>query len=122
MKKFFTLFFAISSFRLSAQVAVNTTNTAPHSSAIFDVSSTSKGLLIPRMTTLQRTAIASPAQGLLVYDTNTSSFWFYKVSAWTNLSPSGGGWLLTGNSLTNPAVNFLGTTDGQPLRLRLANI
>ncbi|MFK5855335.1 MAG: tail fiber domain-containing protein, partial [Bacteroidota bacterium] len=47
---------------------------------VLDVQSTSKGMLIPRLTTSQRTTIGSPATGLLVYDTQTKSFWFYDVS------------------------------------------
>lgn len=51
---------------LHAQVAINTDNSAPGASAMLDVKSTFKGLLAPRMTTAQRNAIASLAEGLLV--------------------------------------------------------
>jgi hypothetical protein len=61
--------------------------TAPSASALLDVSSTTKGILIPRMTTAQRNAIASPASGLLLYQTdNTPGFYFYSGIAWRNLS------------------------------------
>jgi len=63
----------------------------PSNSAMLDISSTSKGFLAPRMTTAQRTAIVSPANGLMVYDITTNSFWYYNNSAWTNLSVGGGG-------------------------------
>ena len=43
----------------------------PNTNALLDVSSTDKGLLIPRMNASQRTAIASPAKGLLIYQTET---------------------------------------------------
>ncbi|MFK5854838.1 MAG: hypothetical protein QM503_01830, partial [Bacteroidota bacterium] len=46
-------------------------------SAILDVSSTSAGILIPRLLTSEKNAIASPANGLMVYDTETDSFWYY---------------------------------------------
>lgn len=62
--------------------------TTPNSSAILDITSTSKGLLIPRMTTAQRTAIASPAIGLMVYDTDSKSLWLYNGSGW-NQSANG---------------------------------
>src|SRR5436190_16560107 len=79
-------------------VAINTDGTTAHASAILDVKSTTKGILAPRMTTVQRTAIGTPAAGLLVYDTNTNSYWCYNGSVWTNFSSSGAtGWLLTGN-------------------------
>ena len=63
---------------LSAQnVAVNNTGDGPHASAILDVASTSKGVLVPRMNTQSRVMIVNPAQSLLVYDTDTRSFWFF---------------------------------------------
>ena len=83
---FFTLllvFFAYSSF---AQVGINTDNSAPDVSAILDIKSTTKGMLAPRMTTAQRTAISSPATGLLVFDIDIASFWFYDGTAWEDLS------------------------------------
>ena len=70
---------------LSAQVGINTTN--PDASAALDIVSTDSGILIPRLTETQRTAISAPATGLLVYQTdNTSGFWFYDGSMWTNLA------------------------------------
>lgn len=51
---------------------------APNASAMLDVQSTDKGILVPRMTTAQRNAIASPAVGLLVFDTNLNQFFFLK--------------------------------------------
>lgn len=56
-----------------SQVAISTTPTTPNASSMLDVSSTSKGMLMPRMTTAQRKAIATPAQGLLVYDLDKNS-------------------------------------------------
>jgi len=44
-----------------------------------------KGILIPRMLTAERNAITTPANGLLVFDTDTKSFWFYNVDAWEEL-------------------------------------
>ncbi len=96
-------------------------NTSPNSSALLDLQSTSKGLLPPRMTTVQRTAIASPAEGLLVYDTDLGSLHYYHSGAWVSLGSSNG-WLLTGNSATNPATNFIGTTDNSPLIFRVNNL
>jgi hypothetical protein len=65
-----------------AQVGIGTTN--PNASSMLDIQSTTKGVLIPRMTTAQRTIIANPANGLLVFDTTTNSFWFY-TSTWQEL-------------------------------------
>lgn len=74
-------------------VAINTTGNAADNSAMLDISSLNKGFLAPRMTTTQRTTIASPANGLLVFDTDTRSFWFYSSMAanWVQLSTGGGG-------------------------------
>lgn len=52
----------------NAQVGINTTS--PHASSILDMSSTTQGMLAPRMTTAEKLAITSPANGLLVYDTD----------------------------------------------------
>lgn len=64
-------------------MAVNTTGAAADASAMLDVSTTSKGVLVPRMTTAQKRAIASPATGLLVYQTDsTAGFYYYDGSSW----------------------------------------
>ncbi len=54
----------------------------PHSSAIVELSSASRGLLVPRLTTLQRTAIANPAKGLMVYDTNLNTLMHFTGNIW----------------------------------------
>ena len=48
-----------------SQVGIGTTN--PHSSSILEVASTTKGMLIPRMTMAQRLSIISPSEGLMIY-------------------------------------------------------
>ena len=65
-----------------AQVGIGTTN--PHASAMLDIVSSDKGVLIPRMNSGTRTGISSPAPGLLVFDTVTNSFWYYN-SGWVEL-------------------------------------
>ncbi|MBI4649045.1 MAG: hypothetical protein HY738_21265, partial [Bacteroidia bacterium] len=57
-----------------------------HTSAMLDVKSSTKGMLVPRLTTEQRNAIASPATGLLVFDVSLGSFYFYNDSVWVNLT------------------------------------
>ncbi|HOZ79343.1 MAG TPA: hypothetical protein PLY34_15220 [Ferruginibacter sp.] len=74
-------FFSASGF--SQSVSINNTGAAADSTAMLDVSSTTKGLLIPRMTAQQRTAIASPATGLLIYQTNGDpGFYYFNGSNW----------------------------------------
>lgn len=66
----------------SAQnVSINANGDKPNNSAMLDVSSTSKGLLIPRMTSVQRAAISTPANGLLVYQTDSiQGLYFYDTT------------------------------------------
>lgn len=78
---------------LSAQVAINTNGADPDPSAMLDIRSTNKGVLIPRVTTTQRNAIGTSQSGLLVYDTDTESFWYYNGStaAWSEIGTASGG-------------------------------
>ena len=104
-----------------AQGGVGINNHTPHASALLDLTSTNKGLLTPRMTTAQRTAIAGPATGLLVFDTTLNAFWYYNGTAWVPLAAGGNGWSTTGNAGTNAATHFIGTTDNVPLGFRVIN-
>lgn len=77
----FMMLFATSFSFAQDGVGVNTETI--DGSAIFQIESTDKGLLIPRMTFAQRTAIASPAEGLLVYqNSGTTGFYYYDGSGW----------------------------------------
>lgn len=58
-------------------VAINKDGSAPDPSSILDVSGTDGGVLIPRLTSVQRNSISSPATGLLVYDTDSTRFYYY---------------------------------------------
>lgn len=66
-------------------VGINKTGDTPDPSAMLDVQSTSSGMLIPRMSTAQRDLISQPAQGLLVFDLTTNSFWFFDSNSWIEL-------------------------------------
>jgi len=110
IKQFVVLFFIMCSVFTSAQIGIGT-NT-PDNSAVLDVTSTSQGVLIPRMTQAERIGIATPATGLLMYQTDvTTGFYYYNGTVWTTFGSSG--WELTGNTGTNSAVDKLGTIDGQ---------
>ncbi len=112
----------------------------PHPSARLHIEDNVRGLLIPNVAltaTNVAAPVTSPATSLLVYNTNTAGsgatavtpgFYYWDGSQWVRLldggSGGGGGgpaWLLTGNAGTNPAVNFLGTTDNNSLRIRVNN-
>src|SRR6478735_9299384 len=69
--------------------------TTPNASSLFEIRSTTKGMLIPRMTVLQRNAIVSPATGLLIYQTNNApGFYYYTGTGWKAITPKAG-WFLT---------------------------
>lgn len=57
---------------------------SPNASALFGVTSTTKGFLPPRMTTAQKNAISTPAEGLMVFDTDLNALCVYAGSAWVN--------------------------------------
>jgi uncharacterized protein (TIGR02145 family) len=87
MKKLFILFAIFTTFATMAQsVGINADGTAANTSAMLDVSSTTKGLLPPRMTTTQRNAIASAATGLVIFNTTTNVLEFMSSSGWTSLT------------------------------------
>lgn len=58
----------------------------PDPSSILDLNATNKGLLIPRMTSVQRQAIAAPANSLLVFDTTLDAYYFYSDDEWSPLN------------------------------------
>jgi hypothetical protein len=79
MKKYLLIPVIIFPTVLFAQsVGVSADGSLPDNTAMLDIKSNSKGLLIPRLTTAQRTAIVSPAIGLTVFDTDTYSNWIYR--------------------------------------------
>jgi len=111
MKKLNSLFvvfvFSLAVCTLNAQVAINTDGSDPDNSAMLDVKSTDKGLLIPKLTTSQRITLgAIAAQGLLIYDTDSESFWYHDRSNWVEVS-YGKLWSRSGTNtfLTNSGDN-----------------
>ena len=90
MKSISLFIFILFSTITFSQVGIGTTT--PNASSALDITSTNAGILVPRMTEAQRTVISSPATGLLVYQTNnTTGFWFFDGSGWANLSPGANG-------------------------------
>ena len=74
-------------YNTGTSVSINVTGTPADSSAMLDISATTKGFLTPRMTTSQRTAINNPATGLLVFQTDSASgFYFYNGNTWQYLN------------------------------------
>jgi hypothetical protein len=93
-------------------VGINSDNSFPNGSAMLDVKSTTKGFLAPRMTATQLGNIPTPATGLLVFQTDgTSGFYYYTGSAWVIIGgSSGGGGTVTDVTGTAPIVSSGGIT------------
>ncbi|MCI5054740.1 MAG: hypothetical protein MRY83_01460 [Flavobacteriales bacterium] len=123
-------FLLSTSFSLHSQnVGINNDGSAPDPSAILDLKSTTQGILLPRMTSAQRNAIANPQSGLTVYDTDANAI-FMNVGTsgspnWAKgLTSTNAGddiWSKSGNSSTNPTSDFIGTTDNTDFVIRSNN-
>jgi len=100
----------VASTALTAQVAVNTDGSSADGSAMLDVKSSVKGFLPPRMTTSERDAIASPANGLMIYNTSTGCMNFYIDGGWEQVcagtgTPNADYTIGTGGLCANTTVN-----------------
>jgi hypothetical protein len=112
-----------------AQKNVGIGTSTPDNSAVLDINSSDKGLLIPRMSLQQRNGINNPADGLMVYQTGEQGgFYFFegKTNEWKPITEAkavagvDGDWTLQGNAAG--ATDFLGTTNAQPLKFKVNNI
>ncbi|MBL7741153.1 MAG: hypothetical protein JNK14_18160 [Chitinophagaceae bacterium] len=85
MRKVILLFFLSASASLIHAQSVGIGTTAPNPKAALEINSTTRGLLIPSMTSVQRTAISSPPNGLMVYDTDINQFYHYDGTTWRKI-------------------------------------
>ena len=100
---------------LTTAQTVGIGTTTPNASAQLDIVSTSKGLLIPRMTAAQRAAIASPAIGLMVYETTTNSLWLFNGTVWVQQSSGGvSPWAVSGDNIYNTNSRNVGIGTNTP--------
>lgn len=112
---------------MAQSVSVNTDGSTADASAMLDVKSSTKGLLVPRMSRTERNAIASPATGLLVFQNAPDSigYYYYNGTAWTwllsNSNADSLAWRTGGNTGTNAAANFIGTQDNADLVIKTNN-
>jgi hypothetical protein len=95
MKKFYLFLLLVlqtgAGYLMAQNVGINANGAAPDAKAMLDISSTTSGLLIPRMTTVQRDAITAPALGLQVYNLTTNTLDIYRGAGWEStayVSPS----------------------------------
>ena len=129
MKKIlYSIIFILSIFLINpakSQVGISASPSyVPDAKAMLDISSTTKGLLIPRMTTAQRLAIIPTPASLMVFDIDVKSYWFYNGAEWKELGAGGASspsWALTGNLGIDPGTQFVGTTDANALNFKTDN-
>ncbi len=127
MKKILSATFLFAVGFLSAQnVGIGTAT--PNASAKLDIVDANRGLLLPRVALTATTVAApvvSPANWLIVFNTQnindvTEGAYYWNGTRWVRFSTSND-WTLLGNAGTNPAINFIGTTDNQPFMVRTNN-
>lgn len=105
----------------------------PNNSALVEIASTTRGVLVPRIVLTATTVaapVAAPATSLLVYNTNTAAdvtpgYYFWDGSKWVRLidaNNNSNDWKLLGNAGTNAAINFIGTTDAVDWVVRTSNL
>ena len=83
---FFGLLLAVSSASFGqVKISESASGSNPAPSAMLEVESTNKGLLLPRMTTVERDAIATPAAGLTIYNTEDKRLQYYDGTGWKNI-------------------------------------
>ena len=111
-------------------VAVNASDAAADASAALDITSTDKGILIPRMTETQRDAISSPATGLMIFQTDgTSGFYYYNGTIWiavgkgdmSNPMSAAGDIIYSSDASGTPATLAAGT-EGQVLTMEASGV
>ena len=102
----------------SQSIGIGTTT--PHPSAALDITSTTGGLLIPRMNLSQRDAIVSPAKGLIIFNTTDSSLYYFD-GYWQKLIPASEAWSLKGNNIPADSMYFIGTTNPSAFRVKVSN-
>jgi hypothetical protein len=128
------LLLLLSHFIQAQNVGINATGNVPNASAMLDIESVDKGLLIPRISLTDIAdvvTIPTPALSLLVYNTNAAitggngvGFYYFDGTNWIKLndgSTANTNWSITGNAATVDGTNFIGTTDDVPFTIRVNN-
>lgn len=110
----FLLIFAMNQGLMSQGIAINETGFPRDASSLLDISSTSKGILVPRMTQAQRNAIPNPANGLMIYQTDNTPGFYYNAG-----TPAAKDWRIVGN---NAGVFSQWTTSGSNIYFNSGNV
>jgi len=107
-----------------AQLKVGDNPTSIQKSSILELESSRQGLLLPRLADTVAINLLTPPDGMIIYLNSDKSLRLRSNGSWkkiADLSEASSNWSLTGNTGTNPSVNFIGTLDGQPLVVRTNN-
>ena len=98
----------------SQNVGISNVPITPDPSSLLEVRSTTKGVLIPRMNTVQMGLIIAPIQGLMIYNTDTKSFFYYDI-AWKEMAIKDDNvWVKNGNEIYNSNTGFVGVGTNTP--------
>jgi len=107
-----------------AQLKIGDNPTSIQKSSILELESTRQGLLLPRLSDTAAINALTPPDGMIIYLTSDNSLRLRSNGYWkkiADLAAATSNWSPDGNSGTNPALNFLGTVDGQPLVMKTNN-
>jgi hypothetical protein len=99
----FLLLFLLTFYGYGQNIGISATGVMPDPKAMLDIASTTSGLLIPRMTTAQRDAIASPPVSLYIYNTTTNTFDYFNGNTWLSVSSRANGTIIVQSLADLPA-------------------
>src|ERR1700754_859826 len=124
-KSFLLLFILIGAgLATQAQLKIGDNPTNIQKSSILELESSRQGLLLPRLADTAAINLLNPPDGMIIYLNTDKSLRLRSNGSWkkiADLSEASSNWSLNGNSGTNPANQFIGTVDGQPLVIRTDN-
>lgn len=134
MKLIFTLFtrkanllfvvFLLTGIVVNAQLKIGDNSTNIQKSSVLELESSRQGLLLPRLADTAAINLLTPPDGMIIYLNADRSLRLRSNGSWkkiADLTEVSANWSLNGNSGTNPALQFIGTVDGQPLIMRTNN-
>lgn len=108
----------------NAQLKIGDNPTSIQKSSILELESTRQGLLLPRLADTAAINLLLPPDGMIIFLTTDQSLRLRSNGSWkkiADLAAAAANWSLSGNAGTDPATQFMGTVDGQPLVIRTDN-
>jgi hypothetical protein len=110
MKKLLIIILSIQTVYYSTAQSVGIGTNTPNANAVLEIKSSSKGLLMPRLSTIVRNSMSSVPKGMIVYDSSYNSFYFHDGGKWRPVSDNNADSLLKDNSLTPQVTANMSTT------------